>query len=196
MKEDMHSSAQQIFQRLNKEIWLLTAASENKPGGLIATGVLHASISEETPRLLVAIGQQHYTHQLIDASQKFAIHLLKEDQSDLVWQFGVTSTRDGDKFGDLEYCISENGNPLLSNCLGWMECEIETAWDGGGRTFYLAAITNAELPNGSSFPLLISTVIQNATEDQLSLLQEQLILDAEWEKRAIQKWRTESKQNS
>ena len=86
-----------LFQRLDREIWVVTARAGDRRGGLIATFVNQASIVPESPRMIVGLAQQHYTWSLIEASGGFALHLLSVAQLDWVWRFGLQSGRDCDK---------------------------------------------------------------------------------------------------
>ena len=53
------------------------------------------------PRVVAGIARQHHTWELIEASNTFILHLLDEQQLDLVWRFGLRSGRDDDKFAGL-----------------------------------------------------------------------------------------------
>src|SRR5262245_57890902 len=90
-----------LFAWLDREIWLVTAQVGARRGGLIATFVSQASIVPEMPRMLVGLGKQHFTWELVEASNSFALHLLGEAQMELVWRFGLRSGRELDKFAGL-----------------------------------------------------------------------------------------------
>ena len=53
----------------------------------------------------------HETWKLIEASGAFALHLVDESQLDLVWRFGLQSSRDADKFAGLETTVARDGKP-------------------------------------------------------------------------------------
>src|SRR5262249_46412561 len=60
--------AEPLFAALDRELWLLTAAAPPRRGGLVATMVSQASLSPETPRVLVGVAKQHHTWGLVEAS--------------------------------------------------------------------------------------------------------------------------------
>src|SRR5438552_19066913 len=91
----------QLLARVDRELWLIIAATAERRGGLIATFVSNASIVPESPRLLIGLAKQHHTHQLIEASGVFAAHLLGEQHLDWVYRFGLESGRDTDKLAGL-----------------------------------------------------------------------------------------------
>ena len=81
-----------LFARTDRQLWLLTAAAGGRRGGLIATFVGQASIVPDLPRVVVGIARQHHTHELVEASSAFALHLLGEEHLDRVWRFGFAKS--------------------------------------------------------------------------------------------------------
>src|SRR4051812_44968469 len=90
----------QLFARLDRELWVITAAASRR-GGLVATFVSNASIVPELPRLLVGVAKQHHTWGLIEASGAFAAHLIGEQHVGWVERFGLHTGRDRDKLDGL-----------------------------------------------------------------------------------------------
>src|SRR5262245_53477403 len=134
------TAATTLFAWLDRELWLLTAASGGRRGGLIATFVTQVSIVPDLPRVLVALARQHHTTGLVEASGAFALHLLGEENLELVWGFGLESGRDRDKFAGLETTTSGVGNPLLIGTVGWLDCRVEAKLDVGDRLVYTAEV--------------------------------------------------------
>ena len=99
------SGAASLFTRLDRELWLVTAQSGARRGGLIATFVSQASIVPQLPRVVVGIAKQHYTWELVEASGAFALHLLGDQHLDWIWRFGLQSGREIDKFDGLSVSV-------------------------------------------------------------------------------------------
>jgi flavin reductase (DIM6/NTAB) family NADH-FMN oxidoreductase RutF len=178
-----------IFAQLDREIWLVTASAGDRRGGLIATFVSHASIVPQLPRVLVGIAKQHHTWQLIQGSGAFAMHLLDEEHIAWVWQFGLHSGRDVDKFADLAWQTGLHGAPLLQDALAWLECGVEATLDTGDRSIYLAEVLDGHI-NRSSVPLTFKRLLQFAPADKLRSLKEGLARDGAIDAAAIQEWRS------
>lgn len=178
----------QLIRCLDRELWVVTAASNGRQGGLAATFVSPISIVPELPRMAVAIAKQHHTWDLIESSNCFAVHLLAADQFDLAWHFGAQSGRDHDKFSQLEWTSGQTGSPILTAASGWLECRVESRLDTGDRTLYLAEVVAGSLPH-SVIPLTQSQFLGQASLEQLETLKASMSADAATDAEAIAAWR-------
>jgi flavin reductase (DIM6/NTAB) family NADH-FMN oxidoreductase RutF len=180
-----------LLSQLDRELWLVTARTAARQGGLIATFVNSASIVPELPRVLVGVARQHYTWELIEASGAFALHLLAEEHLPWVWRFGMRSGRDGDKLAGLATRSGESGAPLLTEALAWLDCRVEARMSTGDRTVYLAEVLDGHQP-GSQPVLTVRRMLQVASPDKLQELKTQLAADAAVDAAAIREWRGRS----
>jgi len=187
MSSFAHSAAD-LFSRLDRELWLVTAADGERRGGLIATFVCQASIVPEMPRVLVGLARSHHTWELVDASRAFALHLLGEANLDWVWRFGLQSGRTVDKFAGLDVRNGTSGSPILAGGLGWLDCQVESRLETGDRTVFLAEVVAAE-GAAPGTPLTFKHALQRATPEQLKVLKAQLDGDAAVDAGAVQAWR-------
>ncbi|MEX2174276.1 MAG: flavin reductase family protein [Pirellulaceae bacterium] len=161
-----------VLRLLDREVWVVTAADGSRRGGLAATWVSPASIHRERPVLLAAIAPNHFTAELIDASQAFAAHLLRADQAAVAWNFAAGSSRQRDKFAGLATTTSAGGSPLLADCRAWCDCRVITRYDTGDRLLFWADVVAAGQP-GSGPPLREQGFIRNLSPEQ----RQQLTLD-------------------
>jgi flavin reductase (DIM6/NTAB) family NADH-FMN oxidoreductase RutF len=182
-------AASSLFQRLDRELWVVTAQAAARRGGLIATFVSQASIVPEMPRVIAGIARQHHTWGLIEASGAFALHLLGEHELDWVWRFGLQSGRDGDKLDGLATRMGASGAPILTAAPGWLDCRVEARLDTGDRTVYLAEVLESQTP-GDAELLTVSRLRQVIPDHWRSVLLEQLRQDAAIDARAIAAWRS------
>src|SRR4051812_18363617 len=114
-----HEASAALLARLDRELWVVTARDGVRRGGLVATFVSQASIVPDLPRMLVGVARQHFTWGLIEASGAFALHLVRPDQVDWVWRFGLKTGRETDKLDGLETEVRASGAPILSAAPGW-----------------------------------------------------------------------------
>jgi flavin reductase (DIM6/NTAB) family NADH-FMN oxidoreductase RutF len=182
------TAASTLFAWLDRELWLVTAQAGARRGGLIATFVSQASIVADLPRMLLGVAKQHYTWELIETSGAFALHLLSEDQLELVWSFGLDSGRNRDKLAGLECHAGKTGSPLLANAVGWLDCRVETKLDAGDRTLYLAEVVQSQVGRFAP-PLTQKRLLQLAPTDKQTELKRRWHEDGSRDAAAIEKWR-------
>lgn len=127
---------QSIFSLTDHEVFLVTASDGAKLGGFIATWILPASLIPGPPRVLLLVAPENATWDIIQSSQTFAIHLLSEDQADLIPKFGLDSSRDRDKFVRVDYDMIDT-LPIVKGCCGYSLCRLDTAFDIGERQIVL-----------------------------------------------------------
>ncbi len=169
-------------------LWLVTACADQRCGGLIATSVTRASIVAEAPRMLVAIARQHHTWGLIQASGRFALHLLPADHLDAVWRFGLPSGHLTDKFAGLAPAQTPDGNPLYPDAVSWMDCRVEQEMNTGDRTAYLAEVVGAGLLRAAPV-LTLATLLREAPRERKAELDRLYARDQVSDALAIAAWR-------
>lgn len=180
-----------LLNRIDRELWLVTAADGARRGGLIATFVCQASLVESLPRMLVALAKHHHTWQLIEASGAFGLHLLGRKHLDLVWRFGLESGRDTDKFAGLATETAKTGAPLLADAFGWLDCRVEARFDMGDRTIYVAEIVDARKISDEP-PLTMKQLLQIASRERLDELSRLRQHDSAIDAEAILAWRQQA----
>ncbi|MGH2586591.1 MAG: flavin reductase family protein [Dehalococcoidia bacterium] len=118
----------------------VTSAHEGVRSGQIAVSVHGASIVPSRPRLTAALWKRNLTHDLVERSGVFAVHLLREDQDEVVYRLGLRSGREGDKLAGLVRDEGVTGCPILAECLAVYECRVLNRMDGGDMTVFLGEV--------------------------------------------------------
>ena len=123
---------------------LVTAADGDRRGGQIAVGAFAASIVPSQPRVLVQTQKRNHTNSLIEATGRFAVHILAREQWEWVRHWGFRSQTEVDKFDGLAWSAHADGPPILDGVLGWMTCNAVNHMDGGDMAIWLADVTDAD----------------------------------------------------
>lgn len=134
-----------LLGKLDFEVFVLTAAADERRNGQIVCWVVPATIVPQVPRLLVGVGRMTLTRELIEVSRKFALNLLGKDQWPWVAHFGFRSGRETDKFATVPFERGVTGSPLLLGTVGYLECEVRTVLDAGAHLFYLADVIEGKV---------------------------------------------------
>jgi len=184
-------SSSKIFEILDREIWVITARDGQRQSGLVATFVSVASLVPTLPRVTIGIAKHHYTHELIQASRAFCMHLIDENRVDWAWHFGLPSGREADKFRDMKTHVGISGSPILTGALAWLDCRVEATLDTGDRTIFLAEVIDASITQTAE-PLTFSRLRELAPADKLDQMKHALERDVDLDRAAIDNWRGQS----
>ena len=132
-----------LLSLLKSPLVVVTAASENQRGGLIAVSVFAASIVPEHPRILLELQKRNHTHTLLTAAGRCAVHLIPQEHWRWLRRFGFSSQTKADKFRGLPWHEGPHRLPLLDDALAVLLCRTVNAMDGGDMTIFLADVEEA-----------------------------------------------------
>ena len=102
-------------------IYVLTSAADQVINGMIASWV--SQVSYDPLLLMVAIHPNRYTHDLIDKSGCFALNVISKSQKEYLHRFKGPDPKL--KFSSVEWGKGITGDPILTDCIGYMECRIK-----------------------------------------------------------------------
>lgn len=134
------------FGKMTYGIYVLTSCHQQKINGMIASWV--SQVSYLPPQIMVAVHPHRYSHQLIEKSSSFALHVLAKSQQNLLSRFKGKDPQA--KFSALDWTAGETGCPILSDCLAYLECELKTRYRPGNHTLFIGEVIAAgSLAEGS-----------------------------------------------
>ena len=139
-----HARIAPIMGRLWSPIAAVTSHWHGKSNVQIAVAIAAASIVPDMPRVLLQIYKTNYSHDLIYNSGSFALNFLRQDQLQLIKDFGLVSGRDRDKLSDVGHAPWATGSPVLDDCWGFLDCRVVNAMDGGDMTCFLGDVLEGE----------------------------------------------------
>ncbi len=120
-------------------IFVLTTRLEKTVNGMIASWA--SQVSYDPPLILVAVHPNRYSHDLLKQSGHFALHILAREQKEMLIRF---KGPDPDaKFASLSWSDGVTGCPILSDCIGCMECRITQSLAPGNHTLFIGEVVNA-----------------------------------------------------
>jgi flavin reductase (DIM6/NTAB) family NADH-FMN oxidoreductase RutF len=125
---------------LNHGVNVVTAQHEGKRGGLAVAWATQVA----TDRVLVCVGSQSTTRELILASGAFAVNVLAKDQLKLARHFGSGHSAQVDKFAGIPYHLAETGSPLLNECAAALDCRVDRMLEVEGEKLLLGHVVAVE----------------------------------------------------
>lgn len=117
---------------------ITTTDKEGKPFGLTANAF--TSLSLNPPLVLVCVDKTVDCYPCFEQSKVFVVNILTEAQEHLSRRF---ATKGIDKFAEVAYHTGECGAPVLEDTMGYIECRIVNAYEGGDHTIYIGEILKA-----------------------------------------------------
>ena len=130
----------QLLRNLTSPVVAITAERAGKRNGMIADSAVRASIVPAIPRVSVYIHKFNYSHDMIFDTGRFVLHLLRDDQFELIHRLGFGSGRTRDKLADVPHHLGKLGGPVLDDCHAHFECSVVNAMDTGSSTCFLGDV--------------------------------------------------------
>ncbi len=131
-------------------VTIVTMQAGERRHGLTVSGFVGVSL--EPPLVLISIGQELTSAEVLKASAAYAVNFLREDQNDLSDRF-AGRMGDVDRFEGLTTHTAATGAPILDDCLAWLDCRVVSTHVVGDHTLYIGEVVAAGV-NGSGNPLL------------------------------------------
>lgn len=129
-------------------ITIVTAAAADGPAGLTCQSF--SALSLDPALVLLCPGKSSSSWPRIERTGAFAVNVLSEDQEELCRSFAASGT---DKFRGVGWTAGPYTEaPLLTGALAWIECHLETVYDGGDHVIAVARVQSLTAHAGT--PLL------------------------------------------
>jgi flavin reductase (DIM6/NTAB) family NADH-FMN oxidoreductase RutF len=139
-----------VLGRVTSGIYVLTAGSGERATGMLASWVMQAGF--EPPMVSVAVKLGRYVSDWLTSGEPFVLNVVAEKQFDFLKHFGSGFEPNEAAFGGLEFTHCPRGVPILSDCLGHLECEPVSHVDSGDHRIFLARVVRGEL-NSDAAPM-------------------------------------------
>jgi flavin reductase (DIM6/NTAB) family NADH-FMN oxidoreductase RutF len=125
----------QVLGHFPTGVTVMTARTGDGPVGM-AVGSF-TSLSLEPPQVLFCAGNTSTTWPRIRDHGSFAVNILAEDQEDVCRVFASKAT---DKFAEIGWKHSRNGNPLINGVLAWLDCRIGQVIESGDHVIVIGEV--------------------------------------------------------
>jgi flavin reductase (DIM6/NTAB) family NADH-FMN oxidoreductase RutF len=124
--------------RMTYGIYVLTSCYKEEVNGMIASWV--SQISHDPLMVMAAVHPNRYSHQLIENSGCFALHVIDHHQADLLGRFKGPNPKA--KFSSIQWERGRTGCPILSECMAYLECRVKTSYAPGNHTLFLGEVVD------------------------------------------------------
>jgi flavin reductase (DIM6/NTAB) family NADH-FMN oxidoreductase RutF len=129
-------------------VTVVTTIDENGiPFGLTVNSF--ASVSIDPLLILWSIDKRVSSYNLFTATDKFAVHVLAGNQSDICSLFATKGT---DRFANCEWELSEYKLPIIAGAAGVLQCKTYKTIEAGDHTILVGEVV--DIQHGNKDPLL------------------------------------------
>ena len=111
------------------------------------------SLSLEPPLVLICIDKQAQGHEIIASGECFAVNFLTNTQAHLSDLFANNDATPEQRFAQVQFHQERTGAPILEGTLGWIDCRVRSASDGGDHTIFVGEVLASGI-NEAEEPLL------------------------------------------
>jgi flavin reductase (DIM6/NTAB) family NADH-FMN oxidoreductase RutF len=132
-----------VLSRFASGVTVVTTRDGERRHGLTVSAF--SSVSVTPPRVLVCLNNESDSQPLVERSGVFAVHILGRQQVALGPRFAKLGPGPEDLFEGLTTRTEVTGAPILSECLAWLDCKVETALLVGSHTVFVGAVQAAGL---------------------------------------------------
>lgn len=123
-----------------------TMSRDGTPRGLTANSF--TSVSLEPPLILVCLARTAGSHQVLTATEGFAISILSREQRVISSKFASSRA---DKFAGIEWHSAITGSPIIKFSSAWLDCVKHNMIDAGDHTILIGRVV--DFGRGPSMPL-------------------------------------------
>ncbi|MEH1870295.1 diflavin flavoprotein [Nostoc sp.] len=138
------TNVEQAVGRIVGSLCILTAKEGDRSSAMLASWVSQASFSP--PGLTIAVAKDRAVETLTHTGNKFVLNILKEgNHLGLMKHFLKPFGPGQDRFADVAAEVAENGSPILTNALAYLECSVQNRMESGDHWLVYATVENGKL---------------------------------------------------
>ncbi|MEH2337901.1 diflavin flavoprotein [Nostoc sp.] len=140
------TSVEQAVGRIVGSLCVLTAKEGDRSSAMLASWVSQASFSP--PGLTIAVAKERAVETLTHSGNKFVLNILKEgNHLGLMKHFLKPFGPGQDRFADVAAQEAENGSPILTDALAYLECSVQNRMESGDHWLVYATVESGKVLN-------------------------------------------------
>lgn len=114
---------------------------DGKYYGLTASSF--SSLSLDPPLVLICVANGNHLERMVRESKKFGITILAEGQDEISGAFAKSGRDPVDSLDEFDTFTLETGSPLIEGGLGYVDCSLDQAIEGGDHTIFIGRVEQA-----------------------------------------------------
>ncbi|NCO74308.1 MAG: flavin oxidoreductase [Cyanobacteria bacterium] len=140
----LSARTEQALGRIVGSLCIVTTKRHDLKGAMVASWVSQATFNP--PGFTVAVAKERAIESLLPIGSQFVLNILEEGKHiELMKHFLKPFAPGEDRFANIESQSSENGCPILSSALAYIECEVSKRLECGDHWVIYAIAKNGKL---------------------------------------------------
>ncbi len=139
-----------ILKDLSYGVYLVSSKKEDKDVGCIVNSAMQITSNPVT--LAISVNLDNYTNRAIKETKEMVLSILPEEvDSKVIGTFGFQTSRDIDKFEEMDYELKD-GYPILTSAIGYLRMKVVDMLEVGTHTVFIGEVVAME-KLGDSTPM-------------------------------------------
>lgn len=127
-----------VLRNLSYGVYVVTSKDNDRNVGCIANSIMQ--VTSNPGMVAISINHDNYTNKVIKENKKFGISILKEDSdAKIIGTFGFKTSKDTNKFEDINFKQIEN-IPVLEDTCGYIICKVIDIMEAATHTVFLGEV--------------------------------------------------------
>ena len=114
-----------------------------EPRGITVSSFM--SVSLDPPSVVICIMKSASSYETIDSAGSFAVNILAEDQGPVSDHFATPNLSSEEQFRDMEHEEREGQPPLLSGCIGYLDCKVVEKVAHGTHSLFVGQVEGGKV---------------------------------------------------
>lgn len=119
---------------------IVTSSTDGEPVGLTAQSF--SALSLQPPLVLFCVAHTSTTWPRFRDTGRFCVHVLGDHQEKVCRNFAVSGA---DKFAGVDWEWNEAGNPVISDCIAYIDCRLHNVHEEGDHHIVIGEVLDLYL---------------------------------------------------
>ena len=127
-----------VLRNLSYGVYVVTSKDKDRNIGCVANSIMQVTSNPSV--IALSINHDNYTNKIIKETNVFGVSILKERaDANIIGTFGFKSSKDTDKFNNIDY-KEILGIPVLKDTCGYMICKVIDTMETSTHTIFLGQV--------------------------------------------------------
>jgi flavin reductase (DIM6/NTAB) family NADH-FMN oxidoreductase RutF len=131
--------------RVASGLFILTVRRAAAETGMLASWVQQCSL--EPPQISMALKRDRPISAWLAVGSTIVINILDDDDTDMVAHFGRGFALEQPAFEEVDVQRADDGTPILSNALAFLQCRIEARYLAGDHELFVCLVLAGKMLN-------------------------------------------------